>query len=364
VQLPYVVISRLRLRDTKTEFPKALSDIADRSCDQPFGRISIKCLTAAADPWGDCCAHSTYSLDERLMKAQTRILTLTAAAVLLSLAATLPALAQDLTANPSSLAFGDVYVGVPSGSKVLTITNVSGGGITINSIGFDCAGYGIASGVAPFSFGLTQTITHYSIFLAPTAAQNYNCNFIMSMSDGTKVEVPLTGTGVVSTGNSNLNKTAFTFPNQKIGSTSAGQTVTISNTGTGAITLTGITLSPPSFTTNNITLPANIAAGGTLPVTVYYTPSGVESETGALDLTYTQVIDNGVTLNGNGIAPTSLVVSSPPALPQATVSGAYETTLAANGGSGSYTWALSSGSLPSGLAYRVPAKSAVRSRPR
>jgi hypothetical protein len=285
------------------------------------------------------------------MRSQTRrVLTLTAAGLLLSLAATLPALAQDLTANPSSLAFGNVYVGVPSGSKVLTITNVSGGGITINSIGFDCAGYGIASGVAPFSFGLTQTITHYSIFLAPTAAQNYNCNFIMSMSDGTKVEVPLTGTGVISTGTSNLNKTSFSFPNQKVGSTSAGQTVTISNTGTGAVTLTGITLSPPSFTTNNITLPANIAAGGTLPVTVYYTPSGVESETGALDLTYTQVIDNGVTLNGNGIAPTSLVVSSPPALPQATQNGAYEANLAASGGSGSYTWALASGStLPSGL---------------
>jgi hypothetical protein len=279
-----------------------------------------------------------------------RVLTLTAAGLILSLAATLPALAQDLTANPSSLAFGDVYIGVPSGSKVLTITNVSGSGLTINSIGFDCAGYGITSGVAPFSFGLTQSITHYSIYLAPTAPQNYNCNFVMSLNDGTSVKVPMTGTGVVSTGNSNLNKTSFSFPNQKLGSTSAGQTVTISNTGTGAIQLTGITLSPPSFTTNNITLPANIAAGGTLPVTVYYTPGGVESETGALDLTYTQVPDNGVTLNGNGIAPTSLAVTSPLALPQATQSGAYETTLTASGGSGSYTWALASGStLPSGL---------------
>ena len=284
------------------------------------------------------------------MRQQTRhLLTQAAICLLVIVAATLSALAQDLSSNPSSLAFGNVYIGVPSGSKVLTITNISGGGITIESIGFDCAGYGIASGVAPFSFGATQSITHYSIFLAPTAAQNYNCNFIMSMSDGTKVDVPLTGTGIVSTGNSKLNQSSFTFPNQKVGSTSAGQTVTISNTGTGAITLTGITLSPPSFTTNAISLPANIAAGGTLPVTVYYSPTGVESETGALDLTYTQVPDNGVTLNGNGIAPTSLVVSSPTTLPQATQNAAYQATLVASGGSGTYTWALSSGSLPSGL---------------
>ena len=285
------------------------------------------------------------------MKAQTRpALTLAALGILLILAATLPALAQDLSSSPSSLAFGNVYIGVPSGSKVLTITNLTGKGLTIESIGFDCPGYDIASGVAPFSFGLTQSITHYSIFLNPTAAQNYNCNFVINLSDSTVFKVPLTGTGIVSTGVSTLNKSSVTFPNQKVGTTSAGQAVTITNSGTGSVTLTGITLSPPSFTTNNVTLPATIAAGGSLPITVYYTPSGVESETGALDLTYTQVIDNGLTLSGNGIAPTALVVSSPPTLPQATQNAGYETNLAAEGGTGSYTWALSSGStLPSGL---------------
>ena len=285
------------------------------------------------------------------MKAQTcRLLTLTAVCSMLILAATISAFAQDLSSSPTSLDFGNVYIGKPSGSKVLTITNLTGHGLIINTIGFDCPGYGIASGVAPFSFGVTQTITHYSIFLNPTAAQNYNCNFIMSLSDGTFVDVPLTGTGIVSTGVSTLNKSSFSFPNQKVGSTSAGQTVTITNGGTSAITLTGITLSPRSFTTNAVTLPATIAAGSSLPISVFYTPSGVESETGALDLTYTQVIDNGLTLNGNGIAPTALVVSSLPTLPQATQSAVYQATLAATGGTGSYTWALASGStLPSGL---------------
>lgn len=284
------------------------------------------------------------------MKSQKRrILTQIGALIVLSMFATISAFAQDLSSSPSSLQFGDIYIGKPSGSKVLTITNLTGHGLTINSIGFDCAGYGIASGVAPFSFGLTQSITHYSIYFNPTAAQNYNCNFVMNLSDGTLVDVPLTGTGVVSTGVSTLNKSAFSYPNQKVGSTSAGQTVTITNTGTGNITLTGITLSPPSFTTNTITLPATITPGSNLPVTIYYTPSGVESETGALDLTYNEVIDNGITLNGNGIAPTALVISSLPALPQATQNASYEATLEATGGTGAYTWALSSGSLPSGL---------------
>jgi hypothetical protein len=285
------------------------------------------------------------------MKTLTRqLLTQIVFFFLVSLFATISAAAQDLSSSPTSLQFGTAYVGIPTGAKVLTITNISGGGITIESIGFDCAGFGISSGIAPFSFGATQNITHYSMYFEPLVAQDYNCNFQMHMSDSTVVDVPITGTGVVSTAGSTLNETAFNFSNQKLGSTSAGQTVTITNNGTSAVNLTGITLSPPSFTTNAIALPVTIAAQSTLPVTVYYTPSGVESEVGALDLTYGQVVDNGVSLTGNGIAPTTLVVSTSPTLPQATVNAAYQATLTAAGGSGSYTWALASGStLPSGL---------------
>jgi hypothetical protein len=114
--------------------------------------------------------------------------------------------------------------------------------------------------------------------------------------------------------------------------------------------LTAITLSPPDFTTNTVILPYAIPVGGTLPITVYYTPSEITSETGALDLTYASVPDNGVSLSGNGIAPTALTVTTFATLPQATQTAAYQATLAASGGSGSYTWALASGStLPSGL---------------
>lgn len=285
------------------------------------------------------------------MKAQTcRLLTLTAVCSMLILAATISAFAQDLSSSPTSLNFGNVYIGKPSGSKALTITNISGGGITITNIGFDCAGYGISAGVAPFSFGATQTITHYSIFLNPTAAQTYSCNFVMTMNDGTFVDVPITGVGIVSTGLASVNVSSMSFPNQKVGTTSAGQTVTITNSGSSSVALTGITLSPPSFTTSAVTLPYTLRAGSTLPISVFYTPSEVTSETGALDLTYTQVVDNGVTLTGNGIAPTSLVISTSSTLPQATQSAVYQTTLAASGGTGGYTWALASGStLPLGL---------------
>ena len=272
--------------------------------------------------------------------------------VLVTLAATASFAQQttEISASPSSLQIPNTYVGKVSGSKVVTINILVSGQVIIQNIGFDCPGFGISSGVAPFTMGPGQKLTHYSIFFQPTIAQTYNCNFVVTLQDGTYLDVPLTATGLSSTATSSLSKTSMSFANQTVGTTSAAQTVTITNNGTGSLTLTGITLSPPSFTSNAVTLPYTINANSSLSLSVFYTPSQVTSETGALDLTYTQLPDNGVTLGGNGIAANSLVISTFPTLPQATQNAAYDVTLTASGGVGPYSWSLAAGStLPLGL---------------
>ena len=279
-----------------------------------------------------------------------------ACSVLLLAASTIPAFAQnnttEISSTPSSLSFQATYVGKAAGSKVLTINNLTTSGqIIIETVAFDCTGgYQIASGVAPFTLGQTQTITHYSINFQPSAAQSYNCNFILTLNDGSTLKVPLSGTGLTANASASINTSSLNFPNQGVGSTSAGQTVTITNTGTSSLTLDTITLSPLSFSTNAVTLPATINAGSSLPIQVYYTPSQAVSETGAIDFTYDKIPDDGATLTGNGVAPNALVVSTPVTLPQATQKAAYQATLAATGGTGPYSWSLTGGqSLPSGL---------------
>jgi hypothetical protein len=256
----------------------------------------------------------------------------------------------DITSSPASWTFSNTYVGLASGAKVFTITNVSGGGLTITSIGFDCAAFGISSGIAPFSFGATQSITHYSIFFQPSAAQTYNCNFIINLSDGTSLDIPLTGTGLSTTAVSSVSPKTLNFPNQTVGTTSAGQTVTITNTGATSVQLTAITLSPPNFTVAPVTLPVTIYAGTSFPVTVYYTPTSAISQTGALDLTYNSLPDNGTSLSGNGVASSAVDIATSTTLPQATQNAAYQATLTTSGGKGPFTWAVTSGSLPAGLA--------------
>ncbi len=258
--------------------------------------------------------------------------------------------AQEISSSPSSLMFQNTYVGKASGSKVLTISKVASGTVNITGISFDCAGFGIASGIAPFSLTSGQLITHYSIFFQPNAAQSYNCNFVITLKDKSTLKVPLTAKGLGTTAVSSVTPTSLTFPDQSLGKASAGQTVTIKNTGGQSMKLTAITLSPPDFTVSSIKLPATINKGASLALQVFYTPSHEVSENGAIDFTYDSVPDGGASLTGNGVASSSLAIATFPTLPQATKSSAYQATLAASGGSSPYTWKVASGSsLPGGL---------------
>jgi hypothetical protein len=263
---------------------------------------------------------------------------------------TFPAFAQEISSSPSSLTFSNTYVGKASGNKTLTITNLTSGQIVISTVTFSCPGFGLASGLAPFTLGTVQKITHYSIFFQPNAAQAYNCDFVITLKDGFVLNVPLTGTGLATTATATVSPSSLTFANQTVGVPSAPQTVTITNTGTQTVKLNAITPAPSSFTTSGITLPAQIMAGKSVTFSVVYTPSNITSEVGAIDLTYNNLIDNGVALTGNGVAATSLVISNSPTLPQATQSAAYQATLATSGGAGPFTWSLGTGStLPLGL---------------
>jgi hypothetical protein len=261
--------------------------------------------------------------------------------------------AQDVSSSPSSLSFGNTYVGLVSGSKTLTISNLLTTDAIIQTVGFSCPEYGLASGVAPFTLtvGPPDPITHYSIFFQPDSATAFNCDFIISMWDGTNVNIPITGTGVTTTAVTSVSPSSLKFPNQPVGTASSPQTVTVTNTGGSSVNVTAITLSPPTFTIGPVTLPFTIAkAGGTLSIPVYYTPSAVTSEIGAIDITYNSLPDQGASLSGNSVAATSLAISTPAFLPIATQTAAYERTLTATGSAGPFSWALASGStLPSGL---------------
>jgi hypothetical protein len=279
-----------------------------------------------------------------------RILTKVVWGLLLGMGVVATAQAAEISSSPTSLSFGNVYIGKASGSKVLTITNVSTGTVIINSVGFDCAGYGLASGVAPTSLFKPGDITHYSVFLQPTLAQSYNCNFVITLSDNSTLDVPLTGTGVQSNAVSSLSTTSVNFGSVTQGGTSAAQSVTITNTGTAKLTLSAISVVPVNYVVAPVTLPYSITAGSSLTLSLTYSPTNVTTDNGVLDLTYNEVRDNAVSLTGTGTTPSSISVTTLALLPQATTNSAWQVQLQSAGGKAPVNWGLSTGSvLPKGL---------------
>jgi hypothetical protein len=261
------------------------------------------------------------------------------------------ALAQDVSASPTSLSFPTTYVGLQSGSKTITVTDLLNPQAIIQDLTFDCPGeFGLSSGVAPITLSPVGNYTHYSVFFKPTAAGTYNCNFQINLWDKTTVNVPVSGTALASSAVSVVTPTALSFGNVAVGSTSASQTVTVTNTGTQSVNITGITLSPATFSIGPITFPYVLNQSATLSIPVYYSPTQVATETGVIDISYNSLPDNGADLSGAGIAATTLSIATGANLPSATQNALYTATLVGAGSGGPFTWTLASGStLPTGL---------------
>lgn len=254
-----------------------------------------------------------------------------------------------LTSTPVSLAYGTVYLGTISTSKSVTIKNTGLASVTITAISSSCHEYKLSAGTTPITLAAGKT-TSYSFIFQPDLNQAFNCNYTLTATGTSNLSIPLTGTGATSKAVVSLNSTSLSFPNQTVGTSSVAQNIVISNTGTATIKVNTITVEPATFSIGPVTLPFSIVAKGSLTIPVTYSPAFAISENGTIGFGYNQVAEQVVDLTGNGTAPSSLVITNVPTLPQATQSSAYQVQLAGESGTSPYTFSLATGSsLPLGL---------------
>jgi hypothetical protein len=261
---------------------------------------------------------------------------------------TLSASAQ-LTSTPTTLAYGTVYLGTISTSKSVTIKNTGTASVTITAVSSNCHEYKLSAGTTPITLAAGKT-TSFSFVLVPDLNQAFNCTYTLTATGASNLAIPVTGTGATSKAVVSLNATSLSFPNQTVGTSSATQNIVISNTGTATIKVNTITVEPATFSIGPVTLPYSIASKKSLTIPVTYSPAFAITENGTIGFGYNQVAEQVVDLSGNGAAPTSLVITNIPNLPQATQSSAYQVQLIGESGTSPYTFALATGStLPSGL---------------
>jgi hypothetical protein len=214
---------------------------------------------------------------------------------------------------PGTLGFGRVQIGSNSGSLTSTLTNTSGGGISLIFVGTDVAVTGattqfaVTNTCAPGTVAATCTV---SATFAPTSAGNKTATITISSGGTVLGTVALTGTGAAASATL-AGTTAFgTVP---VGTTSAAHAFTYTNTGAGAITVGAIALGDATdyaVGTGANACVANttaLAAGATCSVYVTFNPKAAGSRPTTLTVGATAVgttVPNAaVNLTGTGGIP-------------------------------------------------------------
>jgi Abnormal spindle-like microcephaly-assoc'd, ASPM-SPD-2-Hydin len=203
----------------------------------------------------------------------------------------------DLSANPTSLAFGSVQVG-SNASLSETVTNTGGSTVTISSASVGNAAYSISGLTLPANLSAGQSVTFNATFV-PGAAGSITANLTLVPNAGNSpLVVALSGTGTAP-GQLGVSPATLSFGNVVVG---ASSTLSSSLTATGAaVTVSSTTSTSPEFTISGLPLPAVLSAGRSLPYSVTFTPQ--TSGTGTATLTFVSNASNSPThqtASGNG----------------------------------------------------------------
>ena len=217
-----------------------------------------------------------------------------------------------LTPSVTSLSFGNVLVGSTSSSQTVSVSNTGNGSVTISQLTSVGTGFTAAGMALPLTLAAGQT-TSMTVAFSPTASASVSGSVsVVSNATNSPTTISLTGTGVQP--QISVVPSSVAFGNATVG-TSDAQTMTIRNTGTSNLSLSQATLSGQGFVLGGLSLPLTVAAGGSAPFTLSFTPTSASNFAASLSLTSNAPGSPlTVALTGTGLAPTLQLSVSPSSL--------------------------------------------------
>jgi hypothetical protein len=241
----------------------------------------------------------------------------TSPSIALSGTGTAPAIA----ASPTSLGFGNQRLDTTSSSQTVTVTNTGTASLAITGA-TPPAGFVVTPPSAFPIHVLPNATAAFGVAFAPTTLGAASAAVVFASDAGT-ASATVTGTGVQAV--ASMSPTSQDFGSVRIGSTSAAQALSIVNTGNDSFTVTGITVPAPFVLVTGPSLPASVAGGASLPVSVELAPTAVGSAAGLLSVS-TDAGFVSATLTGQGVA--SAIAASLDPIQYGTVSVNTTSTLA------------------------------------
>jgi hypothetical protein len=204
-----------------------------------------------------------------------------------------------LSANPTTLSFGNIAVG-SNASKSETVTNTGGATVSISQANVTGSGYSMSGLTLPMTLAASQSVT-FTVKFAPSSAGTVNGSLsLVSNASNSPLSISLSGTGTTP-GQLAASPTTLSFGSLTVGSSSA-LTGTLSASG-ASVTVSSASSNSGEFTLSGITLPTTLTAGQSVGFKVTFKPQATGTATATL--TFASNATNGPTtqsLTGSGTA--------------------------------------------------------------
>ncbi len=220
-----------------------------------------------------------------------------------------------LTANPTSLAFGNVQDNT-SKSLSETLTNSGASSLTISAATASGSGFSLSGLSLPLTLTAGQS-TSFTVLFHPTASGAASGSVsITSNASNPSLSIALSGTGVTQ-GTLTANPTSLAFGNVQ-DNTSKSLSETLTNSGASSLTISAATASGSGFSLSGLSLPLTLTAGQSTSFTVLFHPTASGAASGSVSITSNASNPSlSIALSGTGVTqgtltanPTSLAFGS------------------------------------------------------
>lgn len=213
-----------------------------------------------------------------------------------------------IAANPGSLSFGSVTVGLNSTQSVV-ISNSGTGSASISQANVTGAGFSISGLALPLTLAPGQSAS-FGVTFAPSATGSVAGSVsLVSNASNSPTGISLSGTGATASGQLATSPASLSFGNVTT-NTSSTLPVTLSNTGAGSATVSQATLSNTNYSLSGLTLPLTLAAGQSTSFSVNFDPGTTGTITGSLSLvSNASNSPTAVALSGSGVLAHSVNLS-------------------------------------------------------
>jgi hypothetical protein len=224
-----------------------------------------------------------------------------------------------LTANPSTINFGNVPLGTGATQSV-AIANSGGQSLTLSLAGITGTGFSWSGLASPVTLSPGQSL-NVTVDFSPQSAGTTTGGISFTYNGASRhhdkrtnntsvLTVSLSGTGT-SPGLLLANPSSVSFSSLLVGN-SQTQSVTLTNSGGTSVTVSQATTQGSSFSVNGLTLPVTLPAGWSTSFSVIFAPQAAGAVNG--NIAFASNASNStlnLPLSGSGMAPGSLSPTPP-----------------------------------------------------